>query len=303
MTPPAWIAVDWGMTRLRAWLIGAEGDVLDRRSSDKGAARLDRDAFERSFLDLVGDALPESGSVPVLICGSAGARQGWAEAPYRAVPCAPPGPAQATRALTLDPRLDVRILPGLSQKQPADVMRSEETQIAGIFAAQPNFDGVICMPGTHTKWVQVSAREVVSFRTFMTGEIFAALSQNTVLRHTVGTEGWDDAAFLDAVGEGMSRPAPLAANLFSLRAEALLAGLSPETARARLSGLLIGMELAGARAYWLGQQILIVDEGPLARAYQAALTAQGAPAEMIDAEAVTLGGLVSARAQMTEAGA
>lgn len=290
MSVTDWIAVDWGMTHLSAWLIGADGSILDRRSSDQGVDRVPRDGFEAALLDLVGDALPLDGRVMIVICGAAGSRDGWAEAPYRAVPSAPPGMAQAMRALTLDPRLDVRILPGLKQDKPVDLMRGEETQIAGVFAAQPNFDGVICLPGTHTKWAQVSAREVVSFRTYLTGELIDLLAEHSVLRHAVGGDGWDEAAFLDAVSEGMSRPAPMGANLFSLRAEALLSGLDPATARARLCGLLIGMELAGARAYWLGQQVLIVGEGTLAQAYRAALAAQGAPARIIDAEAATLGG-------------
>ncbi|SIS76480.1 2-keto-3-deoxygalactonate kinase [Roseivivax lentus] len=300
MSAASWIAVDWGLSNLRAWVIGADGDILDKRVSGQGVNTLARDAFEAALLDLIGDALPETGRMTILVCGNAGAREGWAEAPYRAVPSAPPGVAQATRALTLDPRLDIRILPGLKQMKPPDVMRGEETQIAGVFAARPNFDGVICLPGTHTKWAQVSAREVVSFRTFMTGEIFALLEKRSVLRHVVG-DGWDDAAFAEAVGEGMSRPAPLASNLFSLRAEALLAGLAPDAARARLSGLLIGMELAGARAYWLGQPVLIVGEVGIAQAYRTALAAQGAMVETIDAEAVTLGGLVAARAGMKDA--
>ncbi|MCE0506719.1 MULTISPECIES: 2-dehydro-3-deoxygalactonokinase [unclassified Roseivivax] len=296
-----WIAVDWGTSNLRAWLIGQDGAVADRRSSDQGMNRLDRAGFEPALLDLVGDALPADRAVPVVVCGMAGSRQGWAEAPYRAVPCAPPGLDAATEVATEDPRLAVRILPGIKQAQPADVMRGEETQIAGIFAARPEFDGTICLPGTHTKWVQCSAREVVSFRTYMTGEIFALLRDASVLRHSLGTEGWDAAAFDAAVSDAMSRPAPLAANLFSLRAEALLADLPPETALARLSGQLIGMELAGARAYWLGQPVIVAGNGGQAEAYARALEAQGAAVDRLDAEDITLAGLTAARAQLRKA--
>ncbi|MEM1429808.1 MAG: 2-dehydro-3-deoxygalactonokinase [Pseudomonadota bacterium] len=290
-----WIAVDWGTSHLRAWLIGGDGTMLGSRASDAGMGRLRRDQFEGALLDLVGDALPPTGPVQVLCCGMAGSRQGWAEAAYLPVPCVPPTASKATRVLTSDPRLDVRLLPGLKQGRPADVMRGEETQIAGVLAKEPAFDGVICLPGTHSKWAQVSAGEVVSFRTFLTGEMFALLSQHSVLRHTIGADGWDDDAFAAAVADGLSTPARLSADLFTLRAEALLTGLAPDTARARLSGLLIGVELAAARPYWLGQSVTIVGESSLARAYAQALKAQGLQPRSLPAEDVTLAGLASAR--------
>ncbi len=299
---PNWIALDWGTSHLRAWLMDAADRPVARRDSDRGMGALDRAGFEPALLDLLGDALPQTGCIAAVCCGMAGSRQGWAEAPYRAVPCAPPTLAEAVRAPTRDPRLDVRLLPGLRQDRPADVMRGEETQIAGVLAARPGFDGVLCLPGTHSKWAQVSAGEIVAFRTFMTGELFALLAKQSVLRHSVAAEGWDEAAFAEAVSEGLSHPARFAAALFGLRAEALLADLPPRTARARLSGWLIGLELGGARPFWLGREILIVGERALAGAYAAALAVQGADPETLDAGAVTLAGLAAARAA-TEAGA
>jgi len=78
----------------------------------------------------------------------------------------------------------MHILPGLKQDKNPDVMRGEETQIAGFLAGNPDFDGVLCLPGTHTKWVHISAKEIVSFQTVMTGELFALLSQNSVAHRT-----------------------------------------------------------------------------------------------------------------------
>ncbi|PKP75277.1 MAG: 2-keto-3-deoxy-galactonokinase [Alphaproteobacteria bacterium HGW-Alphaproteobacteria-6] len=293
-----WVAADWGTSHLRLWLIGRDGRVIDRLDSDRGMASLAPEGYEPEILRLIGDRLPAGGVLPVICCGMAGARQGWAEAPYVAVPAAPPGLAEARRVATRDPRLTVFILPGMKQQAPAEVMRGEETQIAGFLAAEPDFDGVLCLPGTHCKWVHISAGEVVSFRTAMTGELFALLGTQSVLRHSLGTTGWDDAAFAAAVNEAMAQPAALAFNLFSLRARSLLSGLAPETARARLSGLLIGMELAAARAYWLGRAVVILAEGGIASAYGAALAAQGAAPRAVDAEEMTLGGLRAARATL-----
>ena len=200
---------------------------------------------------------------------------------------------QSTKVKTHDTRLSVHILPGLKQDSPADVMRGEETQIAGHILREPGFDGVICLPGTHTKWAQISAGEVVSFRTFMTGEMFALLSGQSVLRHAMDA-GWDDDAFREAIGDAMSRPEATANRLFSIRAENLLHGLRRGAARARLSGLLVGAELAAARPYWLGQDIVVIGNAGLSSRYSEALAAQGLAPRTVDATDATLAGLTAA---------
>lgn len=294
-----WIAVDWGTSHLRVWGMSRAGAVKFRKTSDAGMGTLTRDGFEPALLDLVGDTLG-TGTSPVVVCGMAGSRQGWAEAKYVATPCAAPGIDRATLVPTQDARLSVHILPGVKQTSPADVMRGEETQIAGFLALNHKFDGVICLPGTHTKWVHISAGEIVSFRTFMTGELFALLSQHSVLRHNVTGNGWDAEAFADAVSSGLSNPADLAARLFSIRAEGLLNDLHADQARARLSGLLIGGELAAARPYWLGQHVALIGDDKLCKAYGDALGAQGLPVERTDADRMTLEGLKAAYAGLRE---
>lgn len=294
-----WLAVDWGTSHLRVWAMSRTGTVKARRASDAGMGSLSRDGFEPALLDLASDLLG-SNQTPVIVCGMAGSRQGWAEAKYVATPCAPPGIDRATHVPTNDPRLAVHILPGVKQTTPADVMRGEETQIAGFLSLNQKFDGVICLPGTHTKWAHISAGEIVSFRTFMTGELFALLSQQSVLRHTVAGDGWDAEAFTDAVSTGMSNPAELAARLFSIRAEGLLNDLHADQARARLSGLLIGAELTAARPYWLGQHVALIGDDKLCKAYADALGAQGLPVERTDADRMTLEGLKAAYSALRE---
>jgi 2-dehydro-3-deoxygalactonokinase len=288
-----WIAVDWGTSTLRVWLMGARGAVLAELTSDAGMGSLEPSAFEGALLALVGDHLPEGQRTPVICCGMVGARQGWVEAPYATASCPPPGPAKAATPRVTDPRLSVRILPGVSQASPADVMRGEETQIAGLLATHPQFDGVICLPGTHTKWVRISAGEIVSFQTYMTGELFALLAGHSVLRHTIA-QGWDDAAFAAALDDTLARPQTIAAALFNLRAENLLNAMPPATARARASGLLIGLELAGARPYWLGQRVALVGADALVDRYATALGAQGVSPERFSGDAMVLAGLRAA---------
>lgn len=288
---PDWIAVDWGTSNLRAWAMGAES-ILAEANSAEGMGGLAASEFEPALLRLIGPWLGE-GPVPVIACGMVGSRQGWHEAPYRTVPCTPVAAGALVAVPTLDPRIQVRIAPGLKQLSPADVMRGEETQIAGALALSPSFDGVLCLPGTHSKWVHVSAGEVISFQTFMTGEMFALLSRQSVLRHGMQGDGWDDDAFDQGLSEALSRPERLGAKLFSLRAEGLIAGLGPVAARARLSGLLIGVELAAAKPYWLGQSVALIGADTLSRAYARALAAQGVTARILPASECTLAGLAT----------
>ncbi len=280
--------MDWGTTQLRAWLMGGEAPIL--RSSDQGMNRLEPSEFETALLDLIEDHLPEVGTLPVICCGMVGAAQGWREAPYVATPCAPPGARDAVTLEACSGRAKVYILPGVKQLRPADVMRGEETQVGGFLSLNPGWDGIICLPGTHTKWVHVSAGEIVSFQTFLTGELFDLLTTQSVLRHTV-VEGTDWTAFGDAVSQAVSRPAQASSELFRIRADALLNGLSGERAYARLSGLLIGAELSAAKPYWLGQRIVVIGSGMMAEGYVQALAAQGVTPERANVTEATLAGL------------
>lgn len=288
-----WIAVDWGTSNLRAYAMRGE-TCLTEASSDEGMGQLARDAFEGALLRLIGPWLAAGRVTPVIACGMVGSRQGWREAPYRAVPCAPTEAGALMEVPTLDARISVWLVPGLKQVSPPDVMRGEETQIAGALALMPGFDGVICLPGTHSKWTQVSAGEAVSFQTYMTGEMFSLLSRQSVLRHGMAGDGWDDEAYDNAVSDALSRPEKIGARLFALRAEGLLADLPPGSARAKLSGLLIGLELAGARPYWLGQQVAIIGAEALSASYARALQAQGVPVRLLSARDTVLAGLTAA---------
>jgi 2-dehydro-3-deoxygalactonokinase len=257
-----WIAVDWGTSHLRAWAMAGDGVVRAEAVSDDGMGGLTA-GFEPALLRLI-DPWLGAGRAEVVACGMVGSRQGWVEAPYATTPCRPLPEALIVAPVT-DPRIDVRVVPGVRQLDPPDVMRGEETQIAGYLASAPGFDGIVCLPGTHTKWVHLSAGEIVSFRSFMTGEMFELLSR-----------------------------------LFTIRAEGLLAGLDPAHARARLSGLLIGAELAAAKPYWLGQRVALIGAPEVMGAYSAALAGLSVPVTTHDATDMTLAGLSAARAHLPE---
>ena len=181
----SWIAVDWGTTHLRAYAMDANHAVIAETQSADGMGVLQTGEFETALLALIETWLPASGKVVVLACGMVGAKQGWVEATYRAVPCGLKADVELTLVPTQDERLDVRILPGLCQHDPADVMRGEETQVAGLLAEQGDDVKTVCLPGTHSKWVALEDGHIRSFSTFMTGELFALLSTHSILRHSV----------------------------------------------------------------------------------------------------------------------
>lgn len=294
-----WIAVDWGTSNLRVWGLDAQNRVLTQADSAAGMGSLKRDEFEPALLALVADWIDRAG-VPVVACGMVGAAQGWVDAGYRTVPTGQHGALTATNAQTKDQRLQVQVLGGLSQDNPCDVMRGEETQIAGFLSDYPTFSGIICMPGTHTKWVQITDGEVFHFATFMTGEIYALLSTQSVLRHSVAN-GMHGDAFAAALEDTLSRPERIAAKLFSLRAESLLSGLDAQEAGSRLSGMLLGLEMAGARPYWLGQNVVLMAQGALKDVYTRAFAGIGLSAEPVDPESCVLKGLIAAKNKLDSA--
>jgi len=293
-TDIAWIAADWGTTNLRVWAQDDTGRTLVHRHSDKGMGKLAREAFEPALLDLIADLLPADGKLPVIVCGMAGSRQGWSEAPYKTAPCAPPSLQEATIVPTADARLDVRILPGIKQMSPPDVMRGEETQISGFLAGHPGYSGTLCLPGTHTKWVALADGRVERFQTFMTGESYALYSSHSVLRHGLSADDLDETAFQQAVTRVLEQPAEFAAELFGVRAAGLIAGLTPVEASGRLSGILIGAELAAVRQAFDLDDVALLGSDGIAGSYRTALRCLGHEARLLDAETITLQGLALA---------
>ena len=287
------IAADWGTSNLRIWGIDHRGHVINTINNGKGMASLIPSEFEPYLISLIESWLPKEGNAkcPIIICGMAGAKNGWKEAAYLKAPCPPINKKKIIQVETDDQRISVSIVPGIMQTSPPDVMRGEETQIAGYLSKNPDFDGIICLPGTHTKWAHISANEIVSFKTFMTGEIFLSLSERSILKTSVQSNDLDSASFLEAFEDTYSNPALLSSKLFGLRAADLLENTSTKFLKSKLSGYLIGCELAGAKSYWLGQNIIMIGNNDLCILYQKALKKLGLNATIENTQNVTLNGL------------
>lgn len=296
MTEPDWIAVDWGTTNLRAWAVLGDGSVVDRSEAELGISQVAPGSFEPALVSVVERWLPDGRRTPVIACGMVGSDRGWVHAPYREAPCAPVAQGGLASTAVRDWRLDVAVVPGIKMTHPSpDVMRGEETQVAGLLASFPEFDGLVCLPGTHTKWAVVGSGMISSFRTFMTGELFDILSRHSLLRHSVDPSAWDEGSFASAVKLGMSNPGSISAHLFSIRSESLLRGLGPAAAASRLSGLLIGAELASVRHLRSGGELVVLGSGKAGSAYRSALRVAGVAFRTLDAERAVLDGLGHAR--------
>ncbi|MCR9137503.1 MAG: 2-dehydro-3-deoxygalactonokinase [Alphaproteobacteria bacterium] len=299
----SWIGVDWGTTNLRAFLVDASGNVIAELDSDRGMASLKPDEFENTLVTLIAPWLSDGVTIPVFACGMVGARQGWTEAKYRPVPCRLLRMSEFTRVATNDQRIDVYILPGLSQASPADVMRGEETQIAGFLASEPNYCGTVCLPGTHTKWVEIQDGVIGAFHTFMTGELFSLLSQHSILRHSIREGDEDPEAFMQAALAAADEPGSVALELFGLRAGSLLNDPQQQRVRPRLSGMVIGHEIGIASAFWAGSPIALIGAPELTSLYAKVLVAKGADIRIVDARMATLSGLAMAARQISAAAA
>lgn len=285
------LLVDWGTTSFRLWAVDADGAILAERRSGEGLTSTgDFDAVLESHAAALGVGI----DVPAILCGMVGARTGWLEAPYLDAPVQLSDVAGLATRVKAASRA-VFILPGVSQRAPApDVMRGEETKLLGL----GRDDGLVLMPGTHTKWARLEGGFLSVFSTFMTGEIFAHLrgAPTSVLRQAVGDAPLAETfgpVFADAVRAGFEAPERLANAAFGVRAGWLIDGTSAADGLARLSGLLIGAEIAGARTLYADLDgVVPLGAGPGAQAYLDALAALDiAHAPPVDADGCVRAGL------------
>ncbi|MFM6829056.1 MAG: 2-dehydro-3-deoxygalactonokinase [Novosphingobium sp.] len=279
----ALIGIDWGSTNMRAFRFGAAGEVLERRTSPRGAASLTPPEFEQILAETV--AGWTDGTTPIVLAGMVGGRNGWREAPY--LPCPASPSALAAAALPLDTALGrAVIVPGLSTRAAngsSDVMRGEETQLLGAAIA----DGLVILPGTHSKWATLEQGRITTFATAMTGELYALLRHQSLLGQLASEGAFDEAAFARGVTRALDAGSfgPL---LFSSRADVLMGDLPPEAVESYLSGLLIGGEIAGFGA----KPATLIGNPNLVARYEAALRLAGIDAiTIIDGDHAVARGL------------
>jgi 2-dehydro-3-deoxygalactonokinase len=304
VTKPAVAAVDWGTSSFRLWLLDAAGAVLAERRSGEGMLTAGAEGFG-PILEKHLAAVGAPDSLPVVVCGMAGARQGWIEAPDVTLPAGLDGilaGAVPVSGQGSGRARNVRILRGLalgSAVEP-EVMRGEETQLAGVLPLFASGRHVICMPGTHSKWVEAEGGVIAGFRTWLTGELFSVLSKQSILRQSHGENVTpalpDTPAFVAACTDALAQGGDIGPSLFRIRAATLLQDLQPADAAAKLSGLLIGAEIASARRLFdlPTGEVILVASGPLGTLYAVALKLAGCAVLQADADDAVRTGLFEA---------
>lgn len=217
----------------------------------------------------------ERPAIDVYLLGMVTSDLGWRPTPYVGVPAGPEELLAGARIECLEARpaglggpvvLRLHFFPGVRTVD--DIIRGEEIEVLGILrvvgaeaydreskaagAAGPSravADGVVLLPGTHSKWIRCRSGAITEFVTVPTGDLHAALHRDTMLARTlpdcpVRVEGeLLLRAFDDGAREASRRGA--LSTLFQVRSRAILGspGGVPERASAFLSGVLIGAEV------------------------------------------------------------
>jgi 2-dehydro-3-deoxygalactonokinase len=280
-------AVDWGSTARRAYVLDASGRTLREVEDDAGTLTIPKERFAGA----VDDLQRQLGPMPLLLAGMVGSSRGWMEAPY--VPCPATLPDITARLLWAEPG-QAAIVPGISliEDGRGDVMRGEEVQVFGALAMRPPQPRtLICHPGTHTKWIEAHDRAIVTFRTLMTGELFALLRKHSILADMIAGPVTPGQAFRDGVERGFAH-GQLSADLFSIRAGVLLGLRASGDAPSYASGLLIGCDLrAGLASEPRDSEVLVLGRGSLTSLYAAAIGLCGYRPETMDGASAFVAGM------------
>jgi 2-dehydro-3-deoxygalactonokinase len=274
-TPPNahCIALDWGSSSLRAYVLGFDAEVLAEHRSDLGI--LKAQDFQNTLANLCEPWDKLYGKLPCLASGMIGSKQGWIDAGYLATPCGFDSIAAAAKDISNLAGRKLWIMPGLrhidAATQTSDVMRGEETQVFGAGIE----NGIVVLPGTHSKWVKVVDSKIVAFKTFMTGEAYSLFRHQSILAKLMPTENtspFEVQAFEFGVRRSLSAPAEVLHHLFNVRTHGLFNELTPEAQGDFLSGVLIGNEIAGGRGLFASEQneITLIGEIELLERYKIA---------------------------------
>ena len=291
---PKLIALDWGTSNLRASLLGDDGRILETRSGAGGVMAVPAQRFEAALMALAGDWITTH-RCPLVASGMVGSRQGWQEAPYLPCPATLDAAAGQLTTVALEAGPVLHIAPGLrclGSDGQHDVMRGEETQLWGAGLAA----GECCvLPGTHAKWAWMgdgggdSGDQIRAFRTYMTGELYAVLSQHSILGRLMQFGEPAPEAFEQGVRLGLAEHAQATHVIFAARTAGLMGEVAAHALPDFLSGILIGIEIGSATCDGLPTQVTVLGDEALAARYEAALRVAGVAATRAPADATTRG--------------
>lgn len=280
----AFIAVDWGTTNRRAWRV-ADSAATPLLHDNRGILAC------TDFPAEIADLRARGGGVPVLMAGMIGSNRGWHDVPYVAAP------ATLAMVAAAIPWVEpgVGIVPGVSfvDGDRADVMRGEEVALLGACAAAAiDCDGLVCHPGTHTKWVEMEEGGIARFRTVMTGDVFAALAHKSILSDLLAHAAPVDDAFVAGVDHALVNT-DLTAELFAARARVVLGRADAVHAASYVSGLLIGSDVRTGLGRLRADVVPVLGAPALTSRFAAALARAGRQAVEQDGDAAFVAGMIA----------
>ena len=293
-----YIGINWGSSNFRAYRIARDGTLIDKFTEPAGIAMLDRPGMASNIGKIV-DRWPDCG--PILASGMVGSNVGWVEVPYAHCPAGLA--AVKAAAVTVDfGSVGVTIVPGMTCQREkdggVDILRGEETEIFGLAELEKLSDGIVGLPGTHTKWARIGSGKVLDFATSMSGEIFDRLTAHGLLASIVEGEARDGDAFRAAVTQAYERPLGLGTALFGVRAKVIRRELSRTDAASALRGLMIGADIADALSLFpadFGTPIPLVGNASLCALYATAFAMRGIEGRVFDADHAAVAGFHAIR--------
>lgn len=272
------ITIDWGGSNFRLQVINIGGELLYTNTQPVGINRYPFQALETFLINVISQLPSQYSQAPIVMCGAVGSNIGLREVPYVECPINPVNLALHLVPVKIGP-VSAYIVPGLKTYARAklpDVMRGEETQVLGWMqqASKTELqDALLCLPGTHSKWVRVKNGELVDFYSAFSGELYNSLCTQSLL--ISGPQVQDEDAF--NTGVKVNTPdASLLNLLFSTRSRMLVGEQQKNASAAYLSGVLIGAEVKAALdLYGSNKLIHIIGSDDLVARYASAIRQSG----------------------------
>ena len=282
-----WIAIDWGTTNFRAWII-KNNKILKEINRPHGIKNIPNKNFEDILNKNIKIPKKNNRKIKIISCGMIGSKQGWLDTGYEKNLNLTKN--NLVKVKTKNKNIDFYIVKGLSQKQPYDVIRGEETQILGYLESDKKFSGFICLPGTHSKWIKITKGKLINFKTYMTGELFEIISRNSILKHSINDKKINLKIFKNSVLLSQKKYFNLFEYLFEFRSRSLLTK-KKYYPKSELLAYLIGNEIKSNINELRNFKVIIIGSDFNSKLYSQAMQILKIDNKIINSKNITINGL------------
>ena len=282
-----WIAVDWGTTNFRAWFIKND-KVLKEVNKPNGIKNIINKNFEDTLIKNINIPKNISIRIKIISCGMIGSKQGWIDSGYEKNLDLKKN--NLVKVKTKNKYLDFYIVKGISQNNPYDVIRGEETQVLGYLQDNKNFSGIICLPGTHSKWIKIRNGKIAKFKTYMTGELFEIISNNSILSHSIKDKTINTKVFKNSVLLSQKKNFNFFEYLFEFRSRTLLSK-KKYYPKSELIAYLIGNEIKSYINNTKATKVIIIGSNYNSKLYSKAMQVLKIKNTIVDSKKTTIAGL------------